>query len=171
MMLRRLDRDRRIVLQLTQFSDYSLRVLLYLAAHPDGASVGVIARSYRISHHHLAKVVQRLADLGLVASTRGRGGGLKLAVAPEEINIGALLRRTEPHLDLVECFDPATNTCPIAPACALKGVLAQARHAFLSVLDGHTLATISGGREQMVGLWAAARDGAGPIGSPLDPVP
>ncbi|WP_435019805.1 RrF2 family transcriptional regulator [Tundrisphaera sp. TA3] len=158
-------------MQLTQFSDYALRVLLYLAAHPDGASVGVIARSYRISHHHLAKVVQRLADLGLVASTRGRGGGLKLAVAPEEINIGALIRRTEPHLDLVECFDPATNTCPIAPACGLKGALAQAKRAFLTVLDGYTVASIAGGAEQMVGLWATARDGADRIGQPIDPAP
>ncbi len=115
-------------MHLTQFSDYSLRVALYLAAHPDDlASVEEISRSYGISRNHLTKVVQRLTDLGVVASTRGRGGGFRLAMQPEEINVGWLVRQTEPHFDIVECFDLATNTCPIAPGCGLKSALARAR--------------------------------------------
>src|SRR5581483_11840724 len=95
------------------------------------ASVEEISRAYGISRHHLVKVVQSLTDLGLVEGQRGRGGGLSLARDPSEINIGGLVRRTEPHFDLVECFDPSANTCPIAPACGLKGALARAQQAFL----------------------------------------
>jgi Rrf2 family nitric oxide-sensitive transcriptional repressor len=110
--------------QLTRFSDYSLRVLLYLAAHDDRlVSVDEVSRAYGVSKHHLVKVVQRLVDEDLVASTRGRGGGLRLKRRPAEINVGALVRATEPHLNLVECFDRETNTCPIDAACGLKQVL------------------------------------------------
>ncbi|MGO9468748.1 MAG: RrF2 family transcriptional regulator [Isosphaeraceae bacterium] len=84
------------------------------------------------AHHHIV----------VVESQRGRGGGLRLAMLPSEINIGWLVRQTEPHFDLVECFDPATNTCPIAPACGLKGLLYRAQHAFLRVLDECTLEQI-----------------------------
>jgi len=84
-------------------------------------------------------VVQTLTDLGVVEAQRGRGGGMRLAKRPSEINVGWLIRRTEPHFDLVECFDPAANTCPIAPACGLKGALHRARQAFLDVLDEYSL--------------------------------
>ena len=109
-------------MHLTQFSDYSLRLALYLACHPERVvSVDEVSRAFGISRHHLVKVVQTLTDLGVVEAQRGRGGGMRLAMRPSEINVGWLIRRTEPHLNLVECFDPATNTCPIAPACGLKG--------------------------------------------------
>jgi Rrf2 family nitric oxide-sensitive transcriptional repressor len=99
--------------QLTQFSDYSLRLLLYLAAHPDRlVPIDEVSRAYGVSHHHLVKIVQLLVDRQLVASTRGRGGGLRLNRQPADINVGALVRITEPHFDLVECFDRTTNTCP-----------------------------------------------------------
>ena len=105
-------------MQLTRFSDYSLRLLLYLAAHPERlVSIDEVSRAYGVSHHHLVKIVQLLVDRKLVASTRGRGGGLRLKRAPAEINVGALIRLTEPHFDLVECFNRTTNTCPIEPAC------------------------------------------------------
>ena len=113
---------------------------LYLAVHPDkSASVEQISRNYGISRNHLAKVVQRLTELGIVASTRGRNGGLRLASRPEAINVGWLVRQTEPHFHLVECFDLVTNTCPIAPSCGLKGALAKAQRAFLTALDEYTL--------------------------------
>jgi Rrf2 family nitric oxide-sensitive transcriptional repressor len=126
---------------LTQFSDYSLRLALYLACHAERVvSVDEVSRAFGISRNHLVKVVQTLTDLGLVEALRGRGGGMHLAMRPWEINVGWLIRRTEPHLNLVECFDPATNTCPIAPACGLKGALQRAQQAFLKVLDEYTLA-------------------------------
>jgi Rrf2 family transcriptional regulator, nitric oxide-sensitive transcriptional repressor len=146
-------------LHLTQFSDYSLRVALYLAAHPDElASVDEISRSYGISRNHLTKVVQRLTDLGVVASTRGRAGGFRLAMKPEDVNVGWLVRQTEPHFHLVECFDPSTNTCPIAPACGLMGALVKAQQAFLEVLDGYTLASFLPQRQKLLSLWKTFRE-------------
>jgi Rrf2 family nitric oxide-sensitive transcriptional repressor len=128
-------------LKLTKFSDYSLRLLLYLAVHPERVvSVGEVSRAYGVSPHIIVKAVQLLVEQGLIVSARGRQGGLRLAKKPSEINVGAVVRSTEPTLDLVECFDLATNTCPIEPACGLKGVLTQAQRAFFGVLDEHTLA-------------------------------
>lgn len=126
---------------LTKFSDYSLRLLLYLGLHRERlVSVAEVSRAYRVSPHVMVKVVQLLVQQGLVASVRGRNGGLRLAKPPAQINVGRLLRSTEPGWNLVECFDVSTNTCPIEPACGLKGVLKRAQGAFLAVLDGHTLA-------------------------------
>ena len=126
---------------LTKFSDYSLRLLIYLGLHEDRlVSVGEISRAYRVSPHVMVKVVQLLTAQDLVASVRGRNGGLRLNKPPAEINVGRLIRRTEPGWDLVECFDATTNTCPIDGACALKGALQHAQRAFLGVLDEHTLA-------------------------------
>jgi Rrf2 family nitric oxide-sensitive transcriptional repressor len=126
---------------LTKFSDYSLRLLLYLALHDDRpVSIAEVSRAYGVSPHILVKVAQLMITEGLVASVRGRSGGLRLNKAPAEINVGALIRRTETTWDLVECFDTATNTCPIEPACGLKGALKGAQRAFLSALDQHTLA-------------------------------
>jgi Rrf2 family nitric oxide-sensitive transcriptional repressor len=130
-------------LRLTKFSDYSLRVLIYLAVHPDRAvSIREMSRAYRVSPHIVVKVVQPLVADGSVRAVRGRRGGLRLNRAPAEINVGALVRRTETTWDLVECFDPATNGCPIAPVCGLKGTLERAQRAFLGVLDEQTLADL-----------------------------
>jgi Rrf2 family nitric oxide-sensitive transcriptional repressor len=106
-----------------------------------------------VSHHHLVKIVQRLVAEGLVESVRGRGGGLRLGRPPEAINVGALVRLTEPDLELVECFDLRTNTCPIAPACGLKGALEAAQRAFLTVLDGYTLADFGARGPALIKLW------------------
>jgi Rrf2 family nitric oxide-sensitive transcriptional repressor len=108
-------------MQLTQFTDYSLRILLYLAHHPpqDGERLPAvldISRAYGISTNHLSKVARLLVQNGFVKATRGRNGGLQLAKTPEEINLGEVVRKSEPHFDLVECFDSRTNTCPIASA-------------------------------------------------------
>ena len=111
-------------MHLTQFSDYGLRLAIFLGCHPGRAvSVDEVSRAFGISRHHLVRVVQTLTDVGVVETQRGRGGGMRLARDPSEINVGWLVRQTEPHFNLVECFDHATNTCPIAPACGLKGAL------------------------------------------------
>jgi Rrf2 family nitric oxide-sensitive transcriptional repressor len=148
---------------LTRFSDYSLRLVLYLACRPRNVvSADEISRAFGISRHHLVKVVQTLTELGVVEAQRGRGGGMRLAMRPEEVNVGWLIRRTEPHFDLVECFEPGTNTCPIAPACGLKGALHLAQQAFLTVLDGYTLDRFLTRRDDLVVLLEGAlRRGAG----------
>jgi Rrf2 family nitric oxide-sensitive transcriptional repressor len=138
---------------LTQFSDYSLRLVIYLACHPEQlVSADEISRAFGISRHHLVKVVQTLTDLGVVEAQRGRGGGMRLAMRPAEINVGWLIRQTEPHFNLVECFDLGTNTCPIAPACGLKGALHRAQQAFLGVLDEYSLDQFLTRRTELVPL-------------------
>jgi Rrf2 family nitric oxide-sensitive transcriptional repressor len=129
-------------MQLTQFTDYSLRVLVYAAvASPGRCLTGEAAAAFGISRHHVVKVVNQLQHLGYIDTVRGRGGGFALARPPREIGLGEVVRRAE-GLAVVECFDAARNTCPLAPACGLKGVLGHALDAFLSVLDRHTLADL-----------------------------
>ena len=143
-------------MQLTQFSDYSLRLVLYLATHPDEVvTLQEVSEAYRISQHHLVKVAKRLIDAGTVASVRGRRGGLRLNWAPTDIRIGELVRMTEPHFNLVECFDRARNTCPIEGACGLTGVLQEARDEFFGVLDRHTLADFIPRAPALLQLWRA----------------
>ena len=121
-------------MRLTRYTDFSLRVLIYLGVRPGRVSaISEIARAYGVSHNHLMKVVHDLGKAGLVESERGRLGGVRLAKEPAAINIGALVRRTESD-DLVEC-----GACVIAPACGLSSALDAALDAFLSVLDGYTL--------------------------------
>lgn len=141
-------------MQLTLFSDYSLRLLLYLAAHPERlVPVQEAAHAYGVSHHHMVKVVQLLVAQQCIDSVRGRGGGLRLKRAPAEINVGQLVRLTEPHMNIVECFDRVRNTCPIEPVCGLKGTLAEAQRAFLGVLDRTTLADFLPRRPQLLRFW------------------
>lgn len=143
-------------MQLTQFTDYSLRVLLYLSAHRDRpVAIGEIAKAYGISHHHLVKVVQNLSRMEWVATVRGRGGGIRLNREPESITVASVVRSTEPSLDLLECFDAATSTCPLTGACTLQGILTRARNDFIEALEAHTLADLvkpRGVREQLVRL-------------------
>ena len=129
-------------MRLTTFTDYSLRVLLYVATAPEGrANIAEIATRYRVSEHHIVKVVHLLGKEGLLLNTRGRGGGMRLARAPETINVGHVVRLTEEPSALVECFDPAGN-CAITTACRLAGIIGQAHKAFYEVLDGFTLADL-----------------------------
>lgn len=141
-------------MQLTLFSDYALRVLLYLTAHR-GRRVPLpeISAAYSISQNHLIKVVQRLIDDGLVESVRGRGGGLSLAREPRDINVAAVVRRTEPHLNLVECFDSRTNTCPIDAACGLKHALMRAQEAFFAELAQYSLSDFAPRAPALIKLW------------------
>lgn len=130
-------------MRLTRYSDYSLRVLTYLAVRPGQlATIEEISQAYGVSKAHLMKVVHELGRGGFLETTRGRGGGIRLARSPEEITVGDVIRQTEDNLDLVECFDPATNRCRIEPVCALRGVLAEALGSFLATLDGYTLADL-----------------------------
>lgn len=131
-------------MRLSLHADYSCRVLIYLATTAsERASVDEIASAFRVSQHHLVKVVHRLGRLGFIETTRGRGGGIRLARKPSAISIGDVIRHTEqPDFNVVECFDMATNACPIAGACGLKPWLAAAMEAFLSTLDGVMLADV-----------------------------
>jgi len=135
-------------MQLTLYTDYSLRVLLYLGLNPRRmATITDIAQSYGISRNHLVKVVHNLAMQGFINTTRGRGGGITLARPAAEINIGDVVRHTEVNFHLVECFDRERNTCPIAVACFLKSALYEAQGAFMAVLDRYTLADVLDNRD------------------------
>lgn len=141
-------------MQLTLFSDYSLRTLLYLAAHRDSpVPVSRISVAYGISQNHLVKVVQGLIEQGLVQSVRGRSGGLRLAREPADINVAAVVRATEPHSNLVECFDAQSNTCPIDLACGLKRALSRAQEAFFAELARYTLADFTSRAPALLKLW------------------
>jgi Rrf2 family nitric oxide-sensitive transcriptional repressor len=132
-------------MRLTSYSDYALRLLMFAAVKPGGlVTVQAAADAYSISRNHLMKVAYDLGRHGYLETVRGRGGGLRLARAPEKINLGALLRLTEDGFKIVECFDPAASTCAIARCCRLKGVLGEATAAFLAVMDKYTLADLTG---------------------------
>ena len=128
-------------MQLTIFTDYGLRTLMYLAAYPERrCSVREVAEHYGISRNHLVKVVHFLSQLGYIDSSKGKGGGIRLAKPAETLRIGDLVRELEPHMQLVECFDKDTNTCRISNGCQLKHFLAEANAAFISALNRYTLA-------------------------------
>lgn len=130
-------------MQLSLHSDFSLRVLMYLALKTEErVSIEEIARAYRISTNHLVKVVHNLGRLGLIETTRGRGGGLRLAKPADQIGIGDTIRKTE-KLVLLECFAPETSECPITGICLLRDALKKAKEAFLITLDDYTLADIT----------------------------
>ena len=130
-------------MRLTVYTDFSLRVLMFLALKGDGlATIAEIAKAYGISKNHLMKVAHQLGVAGYVETVRGKGGGLRLARQPQDIVIGEVVRRTEPDMALVPCFAPDDASCTILPSCALRGVLSKARDAFLSSLDEHTLADL-----------------------------
>lgn len=127
-------------MKITQFTDYSLRLLIYLAKRRDRIStVREIAEFYDISSEHLKKVVRHLSELGHIRTVRGKKGGLALAREPAEINVGQLVRQSE-NLNLLPCHE-AGDTCPIE-ACHLRALTDIARDAFLAVFDDKTLADI-----------------------------
>ncbi|MGM8884475.1 Rrf2 family transcriptional regulator [Psychrobacter sp. 1U2] len=170
-------------MKLTNYSDYALRSLIYLAVKPEPqmlANISDIANSYNISRSHLTKIIHQLGQLGYIETIRGKNGGIRLARAPEEINLGILIKQIEPDFALVECFaatapktdateqqglpitliDETVNEsssltkqgCVISPACRLKGVFFEALTAFVSVLEGYTLADIINNKVELAAL-------------------
>lgn len=128
-------------MQLTLYTDYSLRVLFYLSnMQQNTTTISEIADFYKISRNHLVKVVHQLAQMGFIVSTRGKGGGIALAKDPNKINIGDVVRKMEPNFTMVECFNATTNQCRITNVCRLKGILNHGLEAFFSVLDQYTIA-------------------------------
>ena len=170
-------------MKLTNYSDYALRSLIYLAVKPEPqalANISDIANSYNISKSHLTKIIHQLGQLGYIETIRGKNGGIRLARAPEKINLGVLIKQIEPDFALVECFaatvpkvdnteqqglpitliDETANEsssltkqgCVISPACRLKGVFFEALTAFVSVLEGYTLADIINNKVELAAL-------------------
>ncbi|MFZ2168875.1 MAG: Rrf2 family transcriptional regulator [Methylococcaceae bacterium] len=127
-------------MQITSYTDYALRVLIFLARSPNSQStITEIADFFNISRNHLVKVVHQLGGKGFVNTTRGKGGGLSLQRPPEMIRIGEVVRSMETHFNWVECFDPSQQHCRLLPGCGLKQLLARAGDAYLQVLDAATL--------------------------------
>ncbi len=130
-------------MQINAFSDYALRILIYLALTKERLVTSrEIAEAYDLSFDHIAKAAQFLAREEYVHSLRGRGGGMQLARAPKEISIGEIFRLTEAGTGLVECMRPGPVQCVIAPACGLAPILADACEAFYQSLDRKTLADV-----------------------------
>ena len=129
-------------MQLTQFTDYSLRLLIYLARLPEPgmATIAEIADYHQVSRNHLVKVANSLANQGFIISTRGKGGGIQLARPAYTIGVGDVVRQTEQNMNLVECFDMPNNQCRLIRNCFLKAALYEAQRAFMAVLDKYTLA-------------------------------
>ncbi len=131
-------------MQLTRFTDYSFRVLIYLAREPDGlATIDEIARSYDISRNHLMKVVHRLSTAGYVETVRGKGGGMRLARPAKHISLGEVARDMEEHMHIVQCLESGFRNCTLLPSCVLKTALAEARANFLDTLDRYSLADLA----------------------------
>jgi len=129
-------------MHITRYTDYSLRVLIYLSLNQDKRStIKDIAESYNISKNHLMKVVHNLNKCGYITTLRGKKGGMKLSVPPENINVGKLVLELEPDLNLVECFSHQSN-CVITPVCELKSILGAALNAFIKELSRYTLADV-----------------------------
>ncbi len=166
-------------MKLTNYSDYALRSLIYLAIKPEPqtlANISDIADSYNISKSHLTKIIHQLGQLGYINSVRGKNGGIRLALAPEDINLGILIKQIEPDFALVECFavtipnannaeqqglpikliDELANKtdsgCVISPVCQLKGVFFEALTAFVKVLEKYTLADITTNDSELTDL-------------------
>jgi Rrf2 family nitric oxide-sensitive transcriptional repressor len=130
-------------MQITSYTDYALRVLIYLAMSPDRqATITEISDFYTISRNHLVKVIHQLGGKGFIKTTRGKGGGFSLQRPPEMIRIGEVVRSMETHFNWVECFDPAQQHCRLLPGCGLKQLLARAGDAYFQVLDAATLADV-----------------------------
>jgi Rrf2 family nitric oxide-sensitive transcriptional repressor len=136
-------------MHLTRYTDYSLRVLIYLGTHQDKlATISEIAAYHSISRNHLMKVVHQLGTNGYIATLRGKGGGIKLARPPEKIVVGDVVRSMEETMNIVECFEPGASACVLASACQLKGALSEAMQSFLVTLDLYTLADLVGEQQK-----------------------
>jgi Rrf2 family nitric oxide-sensitive transcriptional repressor len=143
-------------MRMTLQTDYALRMLIYLAIHdPASSTVHDVAESYGISRNHLLKIVLKLRDMGLVATARGRSGGIHLAVQPEKINIGMVVRDLGDEFPVVECMKAGGDACVLSPVCRLKGVVREALGAYLSVFDKYSLADLVANRAELASVLGA----------------
>lgn len=145
-------------MRLTNYTDYSLRVLIFLASKEKTqlSNIKEVADVYGISKNHLMKVTYELGKMGAVETVRGRNGGIRLAKEPSDINIGQIVRHTEDDFNLVECFNPDANQCVITPACGLRHALNEALQAYLKVLDQYTLSDLVTNKATLNRLFANA---------------
>ncbi len=147
-------------MRLSEYTDYACRVLMHCAAHPgELTTIAQLAERYRISRNHLMKIVQDLGRRGLLETTRGRGGGIRLGVDPKRVRLGDVIRMAETDLRLVECFDLKTSRCSLTPQCRLRHVLRRALDAYFAELDRVSLADL------VAGDW-----GAGELAPVLQPL-
>ena len=158
-------------MRLSDYTDYTLRVLMDCALHRDRlVTIGELAERHSVSKNHLMKVVNDLARQGLLETTRGRGGGLRLLAEPDAIRIGDVVRTTETDFRLVECFDAATNACTLSPSCRLKHLFDQALAGYFQALDGATLADLTRGQSiqgSLSGIAPAARKRPAVVAAPI----
>jgi len=146
-------------MRLTVFTDYTLRTLIYLALRPDTlVTISDVANAYQISTNHLMKVVHQLALSGDVVTVRGQRGGLRLGRPAAEINIGAVVRRAEPDLELMPCFG-SQAICVIQPECVVASAVDEALRAFLGTLDRYTLADLVRSRSGLAALLRVEANG------------
>ena len=151
-------------MKLTAFTDYSLRVLIYLAAQPQRrATIAEVAATFEVSENHLTKVVHFLGKGGWLANVRGKGGGLELAMPPQLIGIGNVVRETEGVALPAECFADDGGNCSIADICRLRGVLGEAVRAFYGVLDRYTLADLVHNRQSLARVLFTPNAVAAPV--------
>lgn len=144
-------------MKLTFYSDYSLRLLMYVSVKRDGlVTIQEVADAYGISKNHLMKVAFELGRKGFLETVRGRGGGLRLARPPEKIGVGEVVRAMEEDFTMVECFDAKTNQCVITGPCRLRGALSRALKAYFAVLDEYTLADLAGQNPVLARVLAAS---------------
>jgi Rrf2 family transcriptional regulator, nitric oxide-sensitive transcriptional repressor len=147
--------------RLTVYTDYALRLLMYLALKEDQlATIAEIAASFGISRNHLMKVAHQLGVAGYVETVRGRGGGLRLAKPVGAIGLGEVVRHTEPDMAIVQCFKPLNAPCTIRPCCVLRRALDEAHDAFVGVLDGYTLSDLVRPRGRLVKLLGISQNQA-----------
>ena len=145
-------------MQLDKFTDFGLRILVTLAAKsPARIPTSAIAQIFALSEHHLSKVASELVRGGFVTSERGRGGGLTLACAASDINLGAVVRSLQSDKPVAPCFG-ADKSCLILPTCGLRTPLAEAQEAFFAALDRYTLADVTVQKSALAGLLVMTQD-------------
>ena len=155
-------------MRLAEYTDYTLRVLMYCAAHPqERVTIGELAERHGVSKNHLMKIVNDLARQGVLETTRGRGGGMRLLMKPGDIRVGDVVRNSETDFRLVECFDGSTNVCSLTPSCRLKGVFNAALKAYFKELDAATLADISSPAPPLRPSATKLSRGVSPMASPV----
>lgn len=150
-------------MRLTTYTDYGLRVLIYLGLRGERlTTIQEVSEQYGISRNHLMKLVHELGQLGYVETIRGKNGGLRLGRPPDRITVGEIVRRLEPDMALVECFQPSDVQCQIVRDCVLRPALQEALDRFLMTLDGYTLADLLVPAEELSRSFPVSLEPAGP---------